>query len=244
MLVGHTHFDHAVDAPGDRPPLRLQGLRLRLAGDPDGAARPRRADGRGRALPHLRAGPVRGQLHAQRPLQAAARPRRALRRRPHLRAPRRPHPRRLPLRPGLGHLDQGRRGQLLPPGQRQPDRRGGARARASTSSSPASPAATSPTTTGGGSSPASTPRSSSPPTTTTSSARSASAWSSSPTCASPRCPRRSAPSAGTLASPPCPARISRRRFDSPVASCAPPGRLGDLRSGHDSDRCGSSPRLA
>ena len=32
VLVGHTHFDHAVDAPGDRPPLRLQGLRLRLAG--------------------------------------------------------------------------------------------------------------------------------------------------------------------------------------------------------------------
>ena len=28
VLVGHTHFDHAVDAPGDRPALRLQGLRL------------------------------------------------------------------------------------------------------------------------------------------------------------------------------------------------------------------------
>ena len=74
-------------------------------------------------------GPVRGQLHPQRPLEAAARPRRPLRRRPHLRAPRRPLPERLPLRPGLGDLDRGRRGPLLPPGQRQPDRRRDPRAR-------------------------------------------------------------------------------------------------------------------
>ena len=67
--------------PGDRPPLRLPGLRLGLAGQPDGAARARRAGGRGRALPDLRARPVRGQLHAQRPLEAAARARRPLRRR-------------------------------------------------------------------------------------------------------------------------------------------------------------------
>ena len=60
----------------------------------------------------------------------------------------------------------------LPPGQRQPDRRRGPRARASTSSSPGSPGATSPTTTGSGSCPCSTRASSSPPTTTTSSARS------------------------------------------------------------------------
>ena len=78
---------------GDRAALRLQGLRLRLAADADGPARPRRAGGRGRALPHLRARPLRGQLHPERPLEAAARPRRPLRRRPHLRAPRRAHPR-------------------------------------------------------------------------------------------------------------------------------------------------------
>ena len=115
--------------PGDRPPLRLQGLRLGLAGQPDGPARPGRADGRGRALPDLRARPVRGQLHAQRPLEAAARPRRPLRRRTDLRAPRRALPERLPLRPGLGDLDRGRRAALLPPGQRQPDRRRDPRAR-------------------------------------------------------------------------------------------------------------------
>ena len=129
VLVGHTHFDHAVDAPGDRPALRLQGLRLGVPAQPDGPARPRRAGGRGRALPHLRAGPVRGLLHAQRPLEAAARPRRPLRRRTDLRAPRRALARRLPLRPGLGHLDRRRRPALLPPGQRQPRRRGDPRAR-------------------------------------------------------------------------------------------------------------------
>ena len=102
----------------------------RLAGQPDGAARPRRAGGRGRALPHLRARPVRGLLHPQRPLEAAARPRRPLRRRPHLRAPRRALPQRLPLRPGLGDLDRGRRDPPLPPGQRQPDRRRDRRASA------------------------------------------------------------------------------------------------------------------
>ena len=31
VLVGHTHFDHAVDAPGRLEALRLPGLRLGLA---------------------------------------------------------------------------------------------------------------------------------------------------------------------------------------------------------------------
>ena len=166
---------------GDRAALRLQGLRLRLAGDADGPARPGREDGRGRALPDLRARPLRGQLHAQRPLEAAARPGGALRRRPDLRAPRRADAERLPLRPGLGDLDQGRRAALLPPGQRQPDRRRGRARAASTSSSPASPGAASPRDYWRRILPRLDPESSSRPTTTTSSGRSASASSSSPT---------------------------------------------------------------
>ena len=109
VLVGHTHFDHAVDAPAIARRFGCQAYGSDSLVHADGAARPRRAGGRGRALPHLRARPLRGQLHPQRPLEAAARPRRPLRRRPHLRAPRRALPRRLPLRPGLGHLDRGRR---------------------------------------------------------------------------------------------------------------------------------------
>ncbi len=115
--------------PGDRPALRLQGLRVGLAGDPDGAARPRLADRRGRALPHLRARPLRGQLHAERPLEAPARPGGSLRRRPDLRAPRQPGAERLPLRPGMGHLDPGRGAAPLPPGQRRAGRRRGPRDR-------------------------------------------------------------------------------------------------------------------
>ncbi len=196
--------------PGDRPPLRLQRLRLRLAGHADGPARARRPGGRGRALLDLRAGPFRGQLHPQRPLEAVAGAGRPLRRRPHLRAPRRALALRLSLRPGLGDLDQGRRPPLLPPGQRQPDRRSRSASARSTSSSPASPAATSPATTGSESSPASTPASSSPPTTTTSSARSGSRSSSSPTSSSQRCQTRSARSAPTPRSPPSPAPTARR----------------------------------
>ena len=63
-------------------------------------------------------------------------------------------------------------------------------------------------TTGSGSCPCSTRAPSSPPTTTTSSARSASGWSSSPTSSSPSCPRRSARSAPTSRSRPCPAPTS------------------------------------
>ena len=159
---------------GDRQALRLQGLRLALAAEPDGPARPRRADGRGRALPHLRARPVRGLLHAQRPLEAAARARRPLRRRTDLRAPRRALPRRLPLRPGLGHLDRGRRHCASTTRAAPTSSTTRSASATSTSSSPASPAAASPTATGSGSSPASTRAPSSPPTTTTSSARSAS----------------------------------------------------------------------
>ena len=112
VLVGHTHFDHAVDAPAIARRfgctaygssslvdlMALHGLAERAV-----EVEPYRT---------LRAGPVRGQLHPERPLEAAARPRGPLRRRAHLRAPRRPRPRRLPLRPGLGHPDRGRRARL------------------------------------------------------------------------------------------------------------------------------------
>ena len=80
VLVGHTHFDHAVDAPeiarrfeckayGSSSLVRLMALH----GLADRAVE---VD----ALPDLRARPVRGQLHAEPALEAAARPRRPLRR--------------------------------------------------------------------------------------------------------------------------------------------------------------------
>ena len=101
-------------------------VRVRLARDADAAARARRPRRRGRAVPPLRARPVRRLLHAERALEADPRPARAVRRRAELRPPPRPHPRRLPLRAGLGDPHRGRRHELLPPGQRQPRRRGAA----------------------------------------------------------------------------------------------------------------------
>ena len=173
VLVGHTHFDHAVDAPaiarrfgckayGSSSLVNLMGLH----GLAERAVEvePYRT---------YELGPVRGQLHAQRPLEAAARPRRPLRRRTHLRAPRRALPRRLPLRPGLGDLDRGRRAALLPPGQRQPDRRRDPRARRRRLPRRRRRPQLHRATTGSGSCPASSRASSSRPTTTTSSARSA-----------------------------------------------------------------------
>ncbi len=133
-------------------------------------------------------GPVRGQLHPQRPLEAAARPRRPLRRRAHLRAPRLPLAGRLPLRAGLGHLDRGRRAALLPPGQRQPDRRRDPRARRRRLPRRRRRAQLHPRLLEADPPPPRSARSSSRPTTTTSSARSASRWSSSPTSSSPSCP--------------------------------------------------------
>jgi len=84
----------------------------------------------------------------------------------------------------------------------------------------------SPRTTGSGSSPASTPRSWSPPITTTSSARSAARWSSSPTSSSRRFQTRSAPSVPTPDSRHSPARISRQTRDIPRSSHLQFPRLG------------------
>ncbi len=123
VLVGHTHFDHAVDAPalarrsgcnayGSESLARLMGLHgLREQAVVVDAVR------------DLRARPVRGLVHALAALAPAARRPRPLRRRAHLRPPRRAQPRRLPLRAGLGDHDRGRRHHALPPGQRRPDRR-------------------------------------------------------------------------------------------------------------------------
>ena len=119
-------------------------------------------------------GPVRGQLRAQRPLEAAARAGRAVLRRADLRAPRRASPRAPTAAARSGGSNRGRRHHALPPGQRRPDRRRGPRIAAWTSSWPGSPAATSPSATGSGSCRGSIPRWSSRRTTTTSSCRSAS----------------------------------------------------------------------
>ena len=128
VLVGHTHFDHAVDAPALARRLDCKAYGSASLVNLMALHGMRRASGRGRPLPGLRARPVRGQLHPQRPLEAAARPRRPLRRRTDLRAPRLALPLRLPLRAGLGDHDRHRRPPLLPPGQRRPDRRRGPRA--------------------------------------------------------------------------------------------------------------------
>jgi len=101
---------------GDRQEVRLQSLRLAVAGEVDGPAWAGRPSRRGRPVPDLRARPVRGQLHAQRPLQAAPRPRHPLRRGTDLRPPRLALPRRLPLWPGLGDHDRGRRPCVSTPG--------------------------------------------------------------------------------------------------------------------------------
>ncbi|MBS1870789.1 MAG: hypothetical protein JSS99_14135 [Actinobacteria bacterium] len=111
----------------DRAALPRTRVRLRVARGADAAARARRARGRGRAVPPLRAGAVRRLVHAERALEAAARPARAVRRRAELRSPARAHAGRLPLRAGVGHPHRGRRHELLPPGQREPDRRSAAR---------------------------------------------------------------------------------------------------------------------
>ena len=55
MLVGHTHFDHAVDAPAIARRFGCKAYGSDSLVTLMAPARPRRADGRGRALPHLRA---------------------------------------------------------------------------------------------------------------------------------------------------------------------------------------------
>ena len=112
----------------DRPPVRLQGLRIELAGPADGAARPRRAGGRGRALQDLRAGSVRGQLHAEphsKLLLGLAVPYDGELTCEHLDSlsP-------VPIAAARSGKSRSRcRRQPLPPGERQPDRRRGPRAR-------------------------------------------------------------------------------------------------------------------
>jgi hypothetical protein len=103
-------------------PRRLSGLRLALAGPPDGAPRSGRARGRGRAAPPLRARPVHGDLHPEQARQAGRRPVGALRRRADLRARRRLDPAGLQVRPGLGPAPRGRRRHDLPPGLVRSDR--------------------------------------------------------------------------------------------------------------------------
>ena len=55
VLVGHTHFDHAVDAPAIARRFGCKAYGSDSLVDLMAPARPRRAGGRGRALPHLRA---------------------------------------------------------------------------------------------------------------------------------------------------------------------------------------------
>ena len=158
VLVGHTHFDHAVDAPALARRYRRQGLWLGVAGAPHAAARPRRAGRRGRRPPALRARPLRRPLRPEPALQAAARAQGADGRRADLRPPRRPGARRLQVRRGLRHPHRGRRDLALPPGQRRPRRRRAARRARSTCSWRAWRVAASRRATGSGSCPSSIPR--------------------------------------------------------------------------------------
>ena len=157
----------------DRPALRLHAYGSDSLVSADGAARPRRAGGRGRALPHLRARPVRGQLHPERALEAAAGARRPLRRRrspASTSTPSPPNAYRCGQVWGISIAVAGVR--LYHQGSANLSTTRSASA-ASTSSSPASPAAASPSDYWRRILPRLEPRSSSPPTTTTSSARSA-----------------------------------------------------------------------
>ena len=129
VLVGHTHFDHAVDAPAiaRRTGCRAYGsdslvnlMALHGLAERAVEVEPYRTYELGpfevsftpsvhsKLLLGL-AVPYDGELSCEH-LDALA-------------------PGRLPLRPGLGDLDRGRGAALLPPGQRQPGRRRGARAR-------------------------------------------------------------------------------------------------------------------
>ena len=156
VLVGHTHFDHAVDAPaiarrfgcqayGSASLAKLMALHGLAELAVEVAPYAPTSSGRSwsRFVPSAA-------------LEAAARLAGPVRRRADLRSPRRPLPERLQVRPGLGDPDRGRGHQPLPPGQRQPDRRRARASAASTSSSPGSPAAASPRATGSGSCPGST----------------------------------------------------------------------------------------
>ena len=125
MLVGHTHFDHAIDVPAIARRFDAPGVRLGVARAPD-ARCTGSADSRSRSSRYRRyeLGPFVVSLRAERCTRSCCSAARV----PFdgeltLRPPRRAHPRRLPLRPGVGDPHRGRRHELLPPGQREPDRR-------------------------------------------------------------------------------------------------------------------------
>ena len=125
MLVGHTHFDHAIDAPAiarrfDAPAYGSSSLRAA-----DGAARPR-ASGRSRSSrTPLRARPVRRHASSRACTRSCCSATRAVRRRADLRAPRRPHPGAYRCGQVWGIRIEVGGHDPLPPGQREPDRRRG-----------------------------------------------------------------------------------------------------------------------
>ena len=104
VLVGHTHFDHAVDAPAIAPPFGCNAYGSSSLVNLMAPARARRRAVEVEPYRTYELGPFEVSFIPSAPLEAAARPRRSLRRRPHLRAPRLPLAECLPLRPGLGHL--------------------------------------------------------------------------------------------------------------------------------------------
>ena len=170
VLVGHTHFDHAIDAPAIAR-RHGPGVRLGLARPPDAPARARRPRGRGRAARPTSSGPFTVRFVPSRHSKLL-------------------FGRKVPMDGELtcDHLDGLRpaptgaaqvwgiridvAGIALPPGQRRPRRRRALERRGRRVPGRASPAAASRRATGSGSFPGSTRGSSSRPTTTTSSRRS------------------------------------------------------------------------
>ena len=110
VLVGHTHFDHAVDAPAVARRHGAKAYGSASLGAPHAPARPRAPGGRGRAAPAVRAGAVHRALHPQPPLEAPVRAQGPDGRRAHLRPPRRPLAGRLQVRGGVRHPHRRRRG--------------------------------------------------------------------------------------------------------------------------------------
>ena len=170
ILVGHTHWDHAVDAPAiaRRDGATVYGSRLaraadaRCTGSTSVVVEPQR---------RVRDRPVRGALHAQPALEAAVRPQGPVRRPADVRGPARrsaPAPTSAATCSGSGSRSPGRASTT----RAAPTCATTSASSPSTSSSPASPGARSRRTTGAGSCRGSTRGWSSRPTTTTSSRRS------------------------------------------------------------------------
>ena len=123
VLVGHTHFDHAVDAPAIARRYGANAYGSASLGPPHATAWPRPPRRGGRSAPRLRAGSVRRALRPQPALEAAVRPQGPHGRRVDLRPPRRPGTRRVQVRRRLRHPHRGRGHRALSPGQRRPQRR-------------------------------------------------------------------------------------------------------------------------